>query len=101
MTINRSSITGNGTVTFNTNIYTTRFPSQVTKLNEANLAVTSTEDVSDEVTTASQLFLEDETSLNLANNKEENVDSIISENIINNTIIDDNETSNTVNLIDT
>ena len=46
LTINRSSLQGNGTVTFNADVYTTRFPSQVTSLNaNSNLTVTSNEEL--------------------------------------------------------
>lgn len=46
LTINRSSLQGNGTVTFNADVYTTRFPSQVTSLNaNSNLTVTSDENL--------------------------------------------------------
>ena len=45
LTITRSSLQGNGTVTFNADVYTTRFPSQVTSLNaSSNLTVTSNDE---------------------------------------------------------
>lgn len=96
LTINRSSIIGNGTVTFNANIYTTRYPSQVTSLSNANLTITSNDESDTSILNNNLNILNKEEIEISTDNTIETTNTINSNDILENKIT----TSSTVELIE-